>query len=314
MASYAPFHRMPWGSVPNTSGRIFWVAPTDGYTINGEVFRASDDNDGLSPERALRTIDRAWNLVIAYSGDAIVLIPNGSSTGHIVQTTSVAADVAGVSMFGMAAGQGNPLKNKTTVTTDITADQIINVTAPDIEFGYFDIIPITAADGIDLSAAADGFYIHDFKIDMKTPAVSTSTRGIRAIGAAENVLLEDFSVICDGAQGEALIATALIDSVIRRGIMLQSAGTWAVAIGCGAATTQLHIDDVRFLPSAATMTAGINGAGATIASGVLVTNCMFADSVTVAIDNFDAGECEIAENYQLGVGSTDGGVLITAIT
>lgn len=298
-----------FGVIPETSGNVYFVAPAASYTVAGRAYSASDENDGLSPERALVTIDRAWNLVTASVGDVIMLLPGA----HTVSTASVAADVAGVSMFGSRVGNGNHLKNKTTITTDITADEIINVTAADIEFGYFDIIPITASDAIDLSVAADGFYMHDFKLDMATPAVSTSTVGITC-AAAENVLIEDFSVICDGAQGNAIVATGLIDSVIRRGTMLQSAGTWASAILCGAATTQLHIDKCNFLPSAATLTEAINGTGATIASGVLVTDCRFADSVTVAVDSFDAGECELAENYQLGVGSTDGGVLITAIT
>ena len=309
MTDYAAYHRMPWGSIPVATGRIFFVAPADSYVADGLSYSASDGNDGLSVARALRTIARAWNQATADVGDVIALLPGG----HTVQTASVAASKSGVSMFGIPSGNGNNLKNRVTVTTDITADEIINVTAADIEFGHFDIIPITASDGIDLSAAADGFYMHDFKIDMKTPAVSTSTVGI-TLAAAEGILIENFSVICDGAQGNAIVATAAIDSVIRDFTMLVSAGTWASAILCGAATTQLHIDKGHFLPSNATLTAGVNGTGATIASGVLVTDCRFADSVTVAIDNFDAGECEIAENYQLGVGSTDGGVLITAIT
>lgn len=301
------------GMLPQGAGRIFWVSPSNGYVVDGRSYRASDGNDGLSPERALRTIARAWALVTANAGDMIVLIPNGASAGHIVQTASVAANVAGVTMWGLPSGRGNRLRNRVSVTTDITGDEVVNVTAADIEFGYFDLVPITASDGIDLTAAADGFYMHNFKLDLKTPAVSTSTVGL-TLAAAENILLEDFSVVCDGAQGNAIVATGSIDSTIRNFEIKQSAGTWASAILCGAATTQLHIDKGFFLPSNATLTEGINGTGATIASGVLVTDCRFADSVTVAIDSFDAGECEIAENYQLGVGGTDGGVLITAIT
>ncbi len=304
-----------WGQIPQTAGNVFWVSPSDGYTVDGRVYRASDNNDGLSPERALRTIDRAWNLVDSSNGvfgvgDVITLLPGT----HTVQTTSVQADISGVTMTGLPSGRGNQLRPRTILTTDIAGDEIINVTAQNIEFAHFSVRPITAGVGIDVSAAASEFHFHDFLIDMKTAAVSTSTVGIAAIGAAFFGVIEDFFVICDGAQGNAVDATALSDSVIRRGTILQSAGTWASAILCGAATTQLHIDEVKFLPSNATLTAGINGTGATIASGVLVTHCLFADSVTVAIDNFDAGECEIAENFQLGVGGTDGGVLITAIT
>ena len=302
-----------WGRVPETAGNIYWVAPAASYTIAGtpagRSFNASDGNDGLDPRRALLTIDAAWNLVTADAGDVIVLLPGT----HTVSTTSVAADVAGVNMFGLPGGRGNFVREKTILTTDITADQIINVSAADIEMGFFTLRPITASDALDLTAAADGFHLHNFSLDLATPAVSTSTIGL-TLAAANNILLEDFYVECDGAQGNAIVATAALDSVIKNFTMSVSAGTWASAILCGAATDRLHIDRGYFLPSAATLTVGVNGTGATIASGILVTDCRFADSVTVAIDGFGAGECEIAENYQLGVGSTDGGVLITAIT
>lgn len=302
-----------WGFIPQTFGRIFWVSPSDGYTIEGRSYRASDGNDGLSPEKALRTIDRAWNLVKANAGDVIMLIPDGASSGHTVQTSSIAADVAGVSMFGLPSGKGNMSKQRTTITTDITADEIMNVTAADIEIGYVNIVPITASDAIDLSVAADNFYLHHFSLDFASPAVSTATVGITC-AAASNVLIEDFYVECDGAQGNVIVGTGLLDSTIQNFRIQQSAGTWASAILTGAATNRLHIHNGHFMPSNATLTAGVNGTGATIASGVQVTDCRFSDSVTVAVDNFDAGECELAENYQLGVGSTDGGVLITAIT
>ena len=62
------------------------------------------------------------------------------------------------------------------------------------------------------------------------------------------------------------------------------------------------------------MVVGVNGTGATLASGVLVSYCHFGSLVTKGVDVFDAGEAELAENYAAGVGSADGGALITAIT
>lgn len=298
-----------WGFIPQTSGRVFWVAPAATYTVEGRSYSASDGNDGLTPERAILTVDRAWNLVTANVGDVIMLLPGT----HTVSTTSIAADIAGVSMYGLPGGRGNFVREKTILTTDITGDEIINVTAANIEMGYFTLRPITASDALDVSAAADGFHMHNFSLDLQTPGINTATIGI-TLAAANNILLEDFYVECDGAQGDAISLTGTLDSVIRNFVIAQSAGTWASAILCAAATERLLIDNGWFLPSNATLSAGVNGTGATIASGVLVTRCMFADSVTVAIDNFDAGECEIAENYQLGVGAGDGGVLITAIT
>ena len=171
-----------------------------------------------------------------------------------------------------------------------------------------------ADSAIDLTAAADRLHIHDCAFDMATPAANTGTIGIDAIGAASNVLIDNCYFECDAAQGAAIVATALLDSLIQNCTILQSAGTWAAAIVTGAATDRVVIRDCDFLVSAGTMTIGINGTAATIASGVSLTRCHFSSSTTVGIDGFGAGEADISECYAMGVGATDGGVLIVAIT
>ncbi len=297
-----------WGVIPQSSGRVFWVAPSDGYTVDGRSYRASDNNDGLSPERALRTPDRAWNLVTADAGDVIVLLPGAHST-----TASIAADVAGVTMTGLPGGAGNYLKQKATLGA-VTGDQNVNVTAADIEIAFIHFIPITANSAIDLSADADRLHVHHCSFDMATPAANTGTIGIDTIGAASNVLIDNCYFECDGAQGAAIVATALLDSTIEKCTLALSTGTWAAGIVTGAATDRLMIRDCDFLASNATMTIGINGTAATIASGITCYRNYFASSVSVGIDGFGSGEADIAENYIAGIGGTDGGVLIVAIT
>lgn len=297
-----------WGAIPQTAGSIYWVAPAAGYTVDGRAYRASDDNDGLSPERALLTVDRGWNLVTADVGDVIVLLPGTHSP-----SASIAADVAGVTMCGLPSGAGNVLKQRTTIAA-VTGDQNINVTAADIELAFLHFIPVTADSAIDFSAAADRLHVHHCSFDMATPAASTGTQGIDAIGAASNVLFDHNYFECDGAQGAAIVATATLDSTIEHNVFALSTGTWAAAVVTGAATDRLMIRDNDFLASNATMTIGINGTAATIASGVTMLRNYFASSVSVGIDGFGAGEADIAENYAMGVGATDGGVLIVAIT
>lgn len=295
-----------WGFIPQTAGNIYWVSPSNSYTIEGRTYDASDDNDGLSPEKALRTIDRAWNLVNA--GDVIVPLPGTHSP-----SASIGADVAGVIMTGLPNGVGNILKQKTTIAA-VTGDQTINVTAANIEISYLNIIPITSDSAIDVSAAGDQLHVHHCSFDMSTPAANTGTIGIDAIGAASNLLVDNCYFECDGAQGGAIVATALLDSIIEDCTFSLSTGTWGAVIVTGAATDRLYIRRCSFLATNATITIGINGTAATIASGVQAIGNVFSDSVSVALDGFGAGEAEIAENYQLGVGSTDGGVLIVAIT
>lgn len=299
-----------WGVLPATTGRMFFVAPSATYTIAGNSFSASDNNDGLHPERALLTIAAAITKVTANADDVVVLLPGD----HTVASASLALSKARMTLTGLPSGAGNYVRPRTTITTSVTGDQIANVTAANIEISHLRIIPITAAAAIDLSAAADNFYIHDCSFDLATPAASTSTLGIDAIGAASNVLIERIYVECDGAQGAAIDVTGLVDSVIRDFQMHLSAGTWAAAITVGAATSRVLIQDGFIGGVGTAITAGISGTGATIAAGVQINRVAFGSICTVPIDNFDAGEANINLCYKMGVGATDGGTLITAIT
>jgi hypothetical protein len=296
--------------MPSLMGRIHWVAPgAGGYSLNGQTFTAADGNDGQSPEVALATIDQAISNATASAGEVIICLP-----GTHTPTASLAMSKAGVKLLSLdAVLGGNPLRQSTTIGA-VTGDQSINVTAADIEIAGFNCIPVTADSFLDFSAAADGLHVHHCKFDMVTPVVNIGTKGVEALGAASNVYLHNNTYEVDGAQGEAINMTACVDSLVEDELINLSTGTWAAAIVTGAATDRLTISRLRCLTSAGTITIGVNGTAATIAGGVQVVDSRFSDSVTVAIDGFGAGECEIAENYQLGVGGTDGGVLIVAIT
>lgn len=302
-----------WGGpsfqLPKVSGRLFFVAPSSSYNLFGKNYSASDDHRGEDPDKALASVVQALSLCSDGYDDAIILLPGA----HTI-TASLALAKSKLTLMGLAGtGRGNFIRPKTSLTIS-ASDEIANVTAADIEIANLRLIPITTKPGIDFSAAGDNLYIHDCSFDMATPAVNTGLIAIDATGAASNVLLEHNYFECDGAQGAAMDMTGTLDSAVVDSILYCSAGSWAAGITVGAATARLHIDNTKFLCSGTAITAGIDGTGATVAKGVSVTRCMFSDLVTVAIDNFDAGECEIAENYQLGLGATDGGVLITAIT
>lgn len=299
-----------WGDVPLTAGRVFWVSPSDSYTVDGQTYPASDYNDGLSPERALRLVTRGVNLA-TQQGDIVVLLPGAHTVAE-----SIAADSAGVTITGLLGRRGNFLRPKATLACSVV-DQTINVTAIDVEICEIGFVSTTsqASALIDFSAAADNLHIHDCSFDLFTATAATTILGIDAVGAANYAFIERCYFSCDGAFGANIDMTATLDSVVLDCVFQQSAGTLGAAITVGAATDRLLIKNCSFqITNAAAITACIDGTGATIASGVLVQGCVFGDRNTVAIDNFDAGECELAENYEAGLGATDGGVLITAIT
>ena len=298
-----------WGRIPETAGRVFWVAPSAGYTVGGRAYSASDDNDGRDPRRALLTVDRAWNLVTANAGDVIVLLPGTHSP-----SASIAADVAGVTMMGLPSGRGNFLRQKASIAA-VTGDQNINVTAANIEIAYLHFIPVTEDTAIDFTDAADNLHIHHCSFDMATPAAGTGTKGIEALSGASNVLIDNCYFESDGAQGEGIACGAIVDSLIEDCIFMLSAGSWAAAMSVlGAGADRIAIRRCHFYCSGTAITVAILGAALTGANCVFITECRFSDLCTTAVDTFGTADAELAENYQLGVGATDGGVLITAIT
>lgn len=304
-----------WAMIPNTAGRVFWVAPAASYTIDGDSFSASDDNDGLRPERALRTVDRAWNLVTANVGDVIVLLPGT----HTVSTASSAWDIAGVTITGLPGGKGNFISPRTIITTDITADEIANITAADIEVAHLYVRPITAARGLDFTGGASRLYVHDCGFDLVTPAANTSTIGIggaAATSAPVDVLIENCMFRSDAAQGPGAQLSDAQNFVVRNCVFtVEAAATWAAALAHNGVLGWGVIHDCIFLAQqGGAMTIGIRGTDLTSASSVGIFKNFFGDDVTVPIDDYGAGDAYISENYKASIGVASGGVLWSSIT
>ena len=137
-----------WGAIPNTAGRVFWVAPTSPYLVEGRAYDASDGNDGLSPERALVTVNRATVLATANAGDVIVMLPGTHSP-----TTAITASVAGITFMGLPSGAGNKIFQRT-VIAGTTAANCINLTATDCEFAYLHVRPSIGQIGIEIGRAS----------------------------------------------------------------------------------------------------------------------------------------------------------------
>ena len=299
-----------WGAIPQTAGSVYWVAPSASYTVDGRSYSASDDNDGLSPEKAFVTVARGVNLAVN-AGDVVVLLP-----GAHTATASIAADSANVTITGLPGGKGNFLYPRATLACS-AVDETINVTAAGVEIAHIGLLSTTsqASALINFSAAADNLYIHDCGFDLFTATAATTILGIDAIGAANYVLIEHCYFSCDGAFGANIDMTGTLDSVISNCVFQQSAGTLAATVSAGAATSRLLIADCTFqISGAGVVTASIDGTGTTIASGVQIQRCTFGDLNTVPIDNFSSAGAELVECYEAGVGGTDGGVLIVAIT
>lgn len=95
------------GLVPLTTGSVFFVHNGTG----------SSGYDGASPANALATVDQAINKCTADKGDVIIVMPGHTET---VTATSIALDVAGVTIVGLGNGLLRPTFTYGTAAATIT--------------------------------------------------------------------------------------------------------------------------------------------------------------------------------------------------
>jgi len=307
-----------WGQLPVTSGRIFWVANSATYTVEGRSYTASDGNDGLSPERAFLTLDYAIGQCTANTGDVIVLLPGAHSW-----TATVAIDVAGITITGLPRGSlstgsdhgPGALRHAASVTTSAAAT-VLTVTAANTEIAYIHVIPVTAQAGIDVGAA--NVNIHDCTFDMATPAESTSTFGISITAATSLLRVANCYVSSDGSQGGFIDDSAgsdtitLTNSVIENcTVQLSGTSAWADVMVFASGASNVVIRDCDFNHvSGAIMTDVIDLTGNTKDYGILVTRCI----VPVGSDGVQASatsDVQLAINYIATIEAGTGGTLVS---
>lgn len=277
-----------WGQIPQTTGRLFWVSPSASYTVEGRAYSASDDNDGLSPERAFRTIDYAVGKCTANVGDVIVLL-NGAHT----TTGTITVDVAGVTITGMPGGPrhiadkmaAGGSRMRTSVTQATATTDVFTVTATDVEIAYLHLIPVAGAAGISASNAADRLYVHDCTFNMTT-ASNTATFGIHFPLGTGTTTANDDSVIrncywyVSDNQGPAIRAagTMIGCSIESSTFYLGGTTAWDDVIEITLAGSMgNHIRDCDFITqgSGTVMTDCIDVTGATTDGGTQAYRCYF---------------------------------------
>lgn len=267
-----------WGAVPETTGRVFWVAPSS-YTVDGKAYSASDNNDGLWPNRALATINQAVTNATADVGDVIMVI-GGSYTFTATQTISK----AGLRIFGIAGGPHSPHEHGTRTTrypaslTTSASAAVFTVTAARTEIAFLHIVPASAQAGIDL--AADDVNIHDLTWNMST-AANTATFGISVTGASARPRISNQYVYVSDNQGPfircAAAAAGMDGGLFQRSLVVLAGTTaWDDAVEITTGVDNFTIRDVDFIGSSgAVYTDVIDVTGNTNDNGVTVIRCFF---------------------------------------
>jgi len=318
--SYLTKYGVYWGQVPNTVGRIFWVAPAASYTVEGRTYPASDNNDGLSPERALRTLSQAITNATASVGDVIVLL-DGTHT----VTATVRVTKAGLTITGLSTPGGRPrrrwAKPPAALASTGTNIPLLSIEADDTEVSHLTLIPTTGYSAIYFrNASPDDIFLHDLYFDLCTPAISTNTVGIDFGYRADNstagggsiakalktsvqatAYVEFCSFVADGAQGAAIeIATASV--TVKDCWFHNTAGTWASPFRVATLADNCSVEDTVWTTSG-TMAACIEGGLADVTDAINIINCRFPATLGTSnrpIRGFGSGEATVAESYNQG--------------
>ena len=306
------------------TGRVYYIAPAAAYTVDGRSYLASNDNDGLSPEKAIRDINRFVALATASVGDTAVLL-EGTHTVTEVQRI----DKAGLTIVGVHDPL-SPLSIRTVsprsiLTSTGTNTVLLSIEANNVRVGHLTLRPTTAFSTVQFrNANPTGLVFYGCYFDLETPAVSTGTYGIdfgyradssTAAGGSEakaastttlmSAVIENCAFVADGAQGRAIdLATASV--TIRDCWFHNTAGAWASPFAVATAADNCVVESTVWTTSG-TMGCCVSGTTADVADGVHLINCRFprAGVITsgLVVDNFGSNEAQLSECYQEGSGT-----------
>ena len=286
-----------WGQLPQTSGRIFWVAPASSYTVEGRTYAASDNNDGLSPERAFLTVDYAVGQTTASVGDVIVLLPGS----HTV-TATVTLDVAGITITGIPGAQpavsdrtsGSGVRCRSQITTSEAAGNIFTLTSggDDVEIAYLHFNIITEGRGIMIPLGADRPFIHDCTFANVGTASATSyciSFSSSLTGSVTGAVIRNCYFLASGNQGPAIRALGTVYglTIENSTFELQGTAAWDDAIEIldpGTLGTQIRDCDF-FEPTSVTtvITNCIDTTGCTVDGNCHIYRCYFTGDAKVGV-------------------------------
>lgn len=270
-----------FGALQEIAGKVTFVAPSATYQVAGQSYIADNANDGLSPERAVLTVNQAVTNSTADVGDAICLLP-GSHSWSVTQTISK----AGLKILGIPGGAVHGVERgtrttrfETAVTTTLTAGAIFTVTAARTEIAYLHITPIINGTGVALSAAAD-VNIHNCTWSIIT-AAATDTIGISVTGACPRPRISNQYVFVSDNQGPFLRCASATGSMTggllqNSCVVLSGTTAWDDFVEITTGVNQFMIRDIDFEnSSAAVFTDLVDVTGNTDDGAVQIVRCYF---------------------------------------
>ncbi len=306
-----------WGNVPQTHGRIFWVAPSTPYTVDGNAYDASDGNDGLSPERALSSIQRAVDLSTAAAAEVIMLLPGTHTSAAVVNINKAGLTFVGCHPALRIVPNVRPYSISSKVNwTSTLAGTAVALTVADTTFAGINMIPVTARTFMTGATCPRTSFI-DCSMNMSA-AASTSTKGLVFSGGSSSFCNFQncffLNSVATSAQGPCMDLTAL-DSYVVENCTIALTGTssaWAVAVQLGAASAGLWRNNHIYANGAGTITIGIDGTGLAVANGTVMSNNFYGVSPGAgAVKNGGTTNFALVQNFYATIGGGAGFVIST---
>lgn len=322
---------------------MFWVAPSSPYYIDGRSYDAADENDGLSPERALLTVARGLTLAgisantgasISNTGEVVMLLP-----GTHTVTAQVRMQTAGVTLTGLPVNKtdqppsfAGPAKPAAVLTSTGTNQNLLSIEASNIEVANLTLRPTAgfAAVVFRNQPTVDNLSIHDCVVDLFTPTVNANTTGIDFANRADSATTPPGSYSTKAGTGTPVIATVYVDRVtfwardgVGRGVECATvsgvirnchflhgqAGTWGTPFMVATNTRELLVDNCIWT-TGGTMAVCVDGSSAgTTTLRAMFTRCLFPATTTstAPINRTTANVIQTTQCYQ---GGGAGGVAV----
>lgn len=313
-----------FGALPMSVGNVFFVAPSASYTVAGRAYPASDDNDGLSPERALLTISKAITNAAANAGDVIALLP-GTHTSNAAALSKAGLIFVGLPYYPQASVGGYYGWQPPVTVTGSTASAIA-ITAADNSFYNIRFLPVTQQLTVSMTTAAHRTKFTHCMIDNTGVTGHANTRGVIVTTANlprgvvfSGCVFKDASVTT--SCGAALNLAASVDFLLKNCIIykdgqIASGTAWTTAVIVESGCTGTIADcDVIISEVSVGITKVVTGA-ALAGAGVLhaIRNTMTVNTGGLLLDDFAAADVDLCNNYVATVAGGTGGTLITAST
>ena len=313
-----------YGNLPMSMGRTHFVAPSASYTVDGKAYSASNDNDGLSPERAVLTIQQAITNATASAGEVIALLP-GTHSSNAAALSKAGLTFVGLPYFPQAVVGGYHGWQPQVTVTGTTASALA-ITAADNSFYNIRFVPVTQQLAVSMTTAAHRTKFVHCMVDDTGVTGHASTRGIIVTTANlprgvqfMGCIFKDASVTT--SCGAALNLAASVDFLVLNCIIykdgqIASGVAWTTAVivesGC---TGTFKECDVIISEVSVGITKVVTGA-ALAGAGVVhaIRNTMTVNTGGLLFDDFAAADVDLCNNYVATVAGGTGGTLITATT